>query len=873
MFLQLLLLATCAHALFEDDNAHTISFYTHKIDTYTARDLLGETGHRNAYDSKKRASIDVSKMTYYQPTMQTQPNRKKLVLVHFHYTLNSEERASVSTRLSDALFVQYVPRNTFLMALSAEQAAAAMDLPEVAWVGEYQAQYKPTGHLERLVKRVDTESPYDEHELMVHFYEDADPAVHTAMVKDVAQAVEKVLDAAPAEAESFDHYRLVYKVPATTVGRARRLVEAIASVDSVLYVEQRIKHATRNKYASWLTQSGNKNERSIWARGIRGEGEIIGCADSGLDYDHCFFNDGTQREFGPGAETNDQHRKIMAYFSLADYTDDIGGHGTHVAGSIVGKVVAPGDPAAQTELSDYNGQAPEAKMVFHDIGETGGGLTVRSDVMDKTILEKAYNLGARVHSNSWGCSGDPAQCNVYDGGAMAVDRFVFENRDMLVLFAAGNDGANGMANTQTVGSPATAKNALVVGASQSSYESFQESVRWYDWEERRENAAKQLGVRNLDCCNPPEGSNKVAVRRFCCESELLSDIESDPSHHNERNVAEFSSRGPTRDGRIKPDIMAPGQNIISAHGDGSTRTQQCGLGAPALGNNAARLSMQGTSMATPTAAGNAGLVRQYFKEGWYPSGTKTRSQSINPSGALVKGVMISSTYELDGEIDKTNTGKWETIDPIWPGFSVFQGFGSIRLGQSLKFADSNFNLYVDDVWEGGPNGGRGLDSGESVAYCVQVSGSDTRLRTVLVWDDKAAALNADPAIVNDLDLQSGFSNATVVSGNFEVRRDQRNTVEHTIFYPQDIQRGTYYINVTAANVADGPQPYALVIVGQFSSVTKGGDCETPFSREFQDATTEDLFPYGQVIGPPAAGGIMVLLIGALLQYLKKSGRL
>lgn len=214
----------------------------------------------------------------------------------------------------------------------------------------------------------------------------------------------------------------------------------------------------------------------------------------------------------------------------------------------------------------------------------------------------------------------------------------------------------------------------------------------------------------------------------------------DRDHRGENNVAEFSSRGPTYDGRIKPDLLAPGQNIISTHGDGSTRSHQCGTQPPRLDNNAARLSMQGTSMATPTAAGNAALVRQYFVDGYYPSTVKNAADSHNPSGALVKAMMIASTIELTGDIDKGNNGTWTRVDPIWPSYSIFQGFGKVQLNNVMRLKnDKSYNMFADDVWQSGLTRGGGVDSNDTVNYCFKLTPSASqpggRIRAALVWDD------------------------------------------------------------------------------------------------------------------------------------------
>ena len=86
--------------------------------------------------------------------------------------------------------------------------------------------------------------------------------------------------------------------------------------------------------------------------------------------------------------------------------------------------------------------------------------------------------------------------------------------------------------------------------------------------------------------------------------------------------------------------------------------------------------MQGTSMAAPLVAGAAALVRQYFQDGMYPSGAPISSNSFNPSGPLVKAVLIAGAAGLSGY--EPDTGL-----PLAPPPSFRQGYGRLQLSNSL----------------------------------------------------------------------------------------------------------------------------------------------------------------------------------------------
>ena len=202
-----------------------------------------------------------------------------------------------------------------------------------------------------------------------------------------------------------------------------------------------------------------------------------------------------------------------------------------------------------------------------------------------TLFGQARTAGARIHTNSWGSS----ESGQYTTDAHDADEYMWNNPDFLVLFSAGNEGtdhdADGVINLGNIGSPGTAKNVLTVGASERN-----SHTGGYDlW-----------GTGSWGYVYPAD--------------PITSDDVSDDMN----GLAAFSSRGPVVDGRYKPDVVAPGTNIIS------TRSSQGGTGWGAYDTN--YVYMGGTSMSTPLTAGVAVLIRDWFVD----------TEGVTPSAALLK---------------------------------------------------------------------------------------------------------------------------------------------------------------------------------------------------------------------------------------------
>src|SRR5207247_8592666 len=80
----------------------------------------------------------------------------------------------------------------------------------------------------------------------------------------------------------------------------------------------------------------------------------------------------------------------------------------------------------------------------------------------------------------------------------------------------------------------------------------------------------------------------------------------------------------------------------------------------------------GTSYSPPAAAAAAAIIRQYFVDGWYPSGAPVPGNSMNPSAALIRAILIASGQQVTGSglVARSPTDTWPTSE---------KGFGRVVL--------------------------------------------------------------------------------------------------------------------------------------------------------------------------------------------------
>lgn len=612
-------------------------------------------------------------------------NEERPYIVSFDGPITDEVKNSIMKL--GVKFLDYTPDYSYLCYMTADIAETVKNLSHVVDVFTYENQYK------------------------------IDPALMSKVMGNIGAKSVKSIDVSDLELEvristfGIDDTNLKSEIEdlgASNVYQSGNdfyakisldKVEELSTLKSVKFIEEVPEFRINNNKASGIVQS-----ELVSTFGYEGRGQIVGVADSGLDKGISGFNNGTlHRDFFG------RINKIID--RIGSSGADENGHGTHVAGSIVGNGVM--------SQGKIKGMAPKANLVVQKIASADGSVMPGSL---EELFQEAYDNGVRIHSNSWG----NAALGSYGSWSADVDSFVWSHKDMLIVVASGNEGPNDC----TVGSPATAKNCLTVGST----ENFRPYMKLYSG----------------------------------------SSISDDPNE-----TAFFSSRG-CQDGRIKPDVVAPGTYIASTMSSSiiPDLLQYC---LPYPGNSNYEF-MSGTSMSTPITSGTVALIREYIIDNY----------NITPSAALLKAFVINGALDQNGYSQDKGWGKVSLYDSI---------FGA----QIINDTDS-------------------VSEGQKSSYTISCTTTDKPLKISLVWSDYPASPQNASALVNDLDLKVTSPGGTVAYyGNdftfpYDSDFDRINNVENVIINNPAV--GEYTVEVLGYSVPHGPQPFALVGSSDFLSTPK-----------------------------------------------------
>lgn len=417
---------------------------------------------------------------------------------------------------------------------------------------------------------------------------------------------------------------------------------------------------------------------------------------------------------------NSSHPDLSTRLLMVDTDNVSSDHATHVAGILIGN---------GTVNNAMEGMAPKAEIISYGFP---------SNYNDENQMRTEYsdsinNYNVQIASNSWGraIGNTVDECinlGNYDEISALFDEYARGSGgvSISILFAVGNERDKNctvfynFSFYNTTIPPSTSKNVISVGATDASNNSIRDSSGW----------------------------------------------------------------GPTDDGRIKPDVVAPGCRYINGIYSGINSTI----------TNATRYPYGvkcGTSMAAPHVSGTAALmIEQYRKT--YGNGSY---DNITPLPSSIKALLIHTTEDLN-----------ETGPDYTTGYGLINATRAVNYIIDKSFFEANIT-----------------SQNETDEYNISVLPSQEELKVTLVWDDYPADANANPTLVNNLNLILESPNGSLfypwilnasdpskpAVRNLNIT-DDINNVEQVYVNESEIVPGIWKIRINGTVASGNYQNYSLV---------------------------------------------------------------
>jgi Subtilase family len=646
-------------------------------------------------------------------------------------------------RLQDeAEIVSYIPNNAYLVRATPDAFARLKEMQsgDRSFV-QFAGSYKPE-------YRIAPEINLNEDSVINVTVQIANGKRVSKEIEEVA-AVAQALIEPPQTALNYINLRLQVS--------AQRLAE-IARKSSVVWIEPyatpELLDEKQGMIVAGLYNGNTLNPHGYltWlaSKGITTAPDFtIDIADTGIDKGSLDPAEIHKDFLGAGGASRVVYARFVAGGGVTGIVNDTSGHGTINASIVGGYNDQSGAPYVDSDGYSLG-------LGIHPFAKLGISKIFGPDYLNPSLtqlVDQMYGNGARISNNSWGSYNNSytTESQLYDVMVRDARAGDAGNQEMTIIFSSGNKGTGGHLT-----SPGNAKNTLMVGAS--------ENLR-----------------AGIDGCQ--------------VDSDGADDLNS---------MIDFSSGGPTTDGRFKPEIVAPGTHIQGARSQdrGFTAGGVCGPGNYPPEQVTYTWS-SGTSHAAPAVSGAAGLLRQFFQQ----------SVGHPPSPAMIKAYLTNAATYMTG----FHAG--DTLP------SANQGYGLLNLGRVL---DETPRMMVDQDQVL-------ASTGQVYTLKGKVVDPSKPLRITLAWTDAPGSPAANP-VVNNLDLQVDASGKTYLgnhfSGAFSIEggsADALNNLE-AVYAPLGTS-GEFTVRVVAANIAgDGipdnndktDQDFALVVYNAVVSAGGGG---------------------------------------------------
>ncbi len=661
-------------------------------------------------------------------------------------------------------FLAHVPNNAYQVRLGSTGLKALRAHPSVRWAGLWQPALKLSPLLWSAQRRDSGVLQQDgSYEIEINAFSGVSSAA-------VATELEKKVPGVRITQRSRRAEALPYVRAAVDAEALDALILAASGIDGVSHLAPWLPTITMNSASPGAIQGNSTGNCSgsgtvcgatpLWDHGIIGTGQIVAVADSGTSPNAAWF---TQLDKGLGPVTaitqSDNPPPLLPNVGTL-YPDN----------KIIGYWLQPDGPVDYDFVSGHGTHV--TGTVLGDAAGTFGANTY----LPATPLQPNHELADGMAPG--------AQLLFQDaGGTAATSIYISDFGGTLEQAYRGGARVHNNSWGSKTG-----------GRYQGNDSELDRTVR------RNEDLLVVVSAGNdvagaMATGSPSNAKNSLSVAALGHGGSLVK--------------ASYSNRGPARDGRMKPDIAAPGSSIVSAARETSFNLT---VQVPRT------TSMSGTSMSAPTLTGNAVLMRQFFADGFYPRGERTADDAYDPSGMAMKAVLLNGT----------NTSA--------SGGTGFTGWPNPGTGWGRAWLDGN--LWFKTTQAGGDDSrrlrlfertnGAGLVTGEAHEYTIDNVAAGSELRATLTWFDAEAAPGAGVALVNNLDLEVLAPGGALYLGNViasDVSQtggsaDVLNTVEQVRLTAPLAGAYTFRVKAPAVpgNGSEGSdrQGYALAVSGAFA---------------------------------------------------------